>query len=268
MVPTHQLVAVNTAPDSENRIHADDVAAEYGFQAGLVPGVDVYAYLTWGPVTKWGRDWLAHGTGVLRLNAPCYDGDDIEVRITSEDDNNIEVVASRLSGRRREPIATLRAELPDTKPEAIRPALAAAPLPEPEHREPADDASLQRGRELGTVVRALSVADATQYRADVSEPHPIFDELAHPGWLLQGANDCLAMTVRLGPWMHVGSTIEHVAAIPIGASVEYRSVVTDRYNRNGHGFVENRVEVIADGAVTQRIAHVSIYEPRDDAHAS
>ena len=39
-----ELVAVNTAPDSENRMHGDE-AARYGFSSGLVPGVDVLGYL-------------------------------------------------------------------------------------------------------------------------------------------------------------------------------------------------------------------------------
>ena len=40
------LRAVNTAPDSENKMHDDRVAAQYGFRGGLVPGVTVYGYMT------------------------------------------------------------------------------------------------------------------------------------------------------------------------------------------------------------------------------
>lgn len=45
-MPVHRVRAVNTAPDSENKMHDDRVAAQYGFQGGLVPGVTVYAYIT------------------------------------------------------------------------------------------------------------------------------------------------------------------------------------------------------------------------------
>ena len=34
-----QATALNTAPDSENEIHSDKLAKEYGFKGGLVPGV-------------------------------------------------------------------------------------------------------------------------------------------------------------------------------------------------------------------------------------
>ena len=38
-------IAFNQATDSENRIHSDEVARQYGFRGGLVPGVTVFAYL-------------------------------------------------------------------------------------------------------------------------------------------------------------------------------------------------------------------------------
>ena len=41
--PPFTLQAHNTAVASENRMHDDAVAREYGFSGGLVPGVDVYA---------------------------------------------------------------------------------------------------------------------------------------------------------------------------------------------------------------------------------
>jgi hypothetical protein len=41
---TWSEIAFNTAPDSENRIHGDELAKEYGFEGGLVPGVTISAY--------------------------------------------------------------------------------------------------------------------------------------------------------------------------------------------------------------------------------
>ena len=38
-------IAFNTAPDSENKIHGDELAKEYGFEGGLVPGVTISSYL-------------------------------------------------------------------------------------------------------------------------------------------------------------------------------------------------------------------------------
>ena len=62
----HSLVAQNDAVESENKIHEDSVARQYGFAGGLVPGVTVYAYLTWPAVERWGlrvaRSWRDVGT--------------------------------------------------------------------------------------------------------------------------------------------------------------------------------------------------------------
>ena len=52
---SYEVVAFNTATLSDNKIHDDEVASRFGFTGGLVPGVDVYAYLTHPPAEAWGR---------------------------------------------------------------------------------------------------------------------------------------------------------------------------------------------------------------------
>ena len=51
----YRVEAFNTAKESDNKIHDDAVARRFGFTGGLVPGVDVYAYMTHLPVRRWGR---------------------------------------------------------------------------------------------------------------------------------------------------------------------------------------------------------------------
>ena len=53
LAPYH-VEAFNTAKVSENKIHDDEVARKFGFRGGLVPGVDVYAYMTHLPVEALG----------------------------------------------------------------------------------------------------------------------------------------------------------------------------------------------------------------------
>ena len=62
ILPTYEVRAHNYAVDADNKIHSDDVAAQYGFAGGLVPGVGNYAYLTHPVVEALGRAWLEHGT--------------------------------------------------------------------------------------------------------------------------------------------------------------------------------------------------------------
>src|SRR6266581_2369071 len=58
MITPYRVTAYNTAHDSENKIHDDATARRFGFGGGLVPGVDVYGYITHMPVARWGRAWL------------------------------------------------------------------------------------------------------------------------------------------------------------------------------------------------------------------
>src|SRR5258705_206429 len=81
----HHVEAYNTAKVSENKIHDDEIARKFGFGGGLVPGVDVYAYMTHLPVGRWGRAWLERGTAECRFAKPVYDGDQVTVSATEED---------------------------------------------------------------------------------------------------------------------------------------------------------------------------------------
>ena len=71
--------ALNTAPDSENRIHSDNLAKEYGFEGGLVPGVTISAYLVHPLVELWGKNWLDQEDANCRISSPLYDGERFEV---------------------------------------------------------------------------------------------------------------------------------------------------------------------------------------------
>ena len=44
-IEPYRVSAYNTSKHSENKMHDDTVAKRYGFSGGLVPGVDVMAYM-------------------------------------------------------------------------------------------------------------------------------------------------------------------------------------------------------------------------------
>src|SRR5579872_7381064 len=77
---TYRVEAYNTAKLSENKMHDDTVARRFGFSGGLVPGVDVMAYMMHLPIAKWGRAFLERGLIEARLVKPVYDGEIAEVR--------------------------------------------------------------------------------------------------------------------------------------------------------------------------------------------
>src|SRR5215472_6808505 len=92
------LLARNTAPFSDNKIHDDRVAAEYGFRGGLVPGVTVYGYMASAVVARLSRDWLERGWMQVRFQEPTYEGDQVVVRIVPGDDGAFRVTAERSDG--------------------------------------------------------------------------------------------------------------------------------------------------------------------------
>src|SRR3954464_1938688 len=76
----YRVSAYNTAKLSENKMHDDTVAKRFGFSGGLVPGVDVMAYMMHLPVAAWGRGFLERGLIEARFVKPVYDGETAEVR--------------------------------------------------------------------------------------------------------------------------------------------------------------------------------------------
>ena len=257
----HGVVARNDAIASENAIHHDDVARRYGFAGGLVPGVSVYGYLCWAPVRRWGRDWLARGTMSARFVQPVYDGDHVVVRAEPTDELSLELVALGPDDR---VCATGVATLPSSPlPPPDPGGFPSQPVPPPEQRPPASAEVLAR-LDLGAVEHTWD-ADRRRPLLDLlGDDTSLYDELgiAHPGGLIRAANEVLHRSVRLGPWMHVGSTSAHHATVADGETVVTRGRVAELYERKGHRFVELDVISLVGSQPVLSVRHVAIYEPR------
>jgi acyl dehydratase len=256
----YAVVAYNSAWDSENKIHDDEVARRFGFSGGLVPGVDVYAYMAHAPVAHWGRDFLARGSLEARFLKPLYEGETATVTARERDGGLDIEVASR-----GELCATGHAAMTATKP----PALDAFPaVPAASERAPADEASLAIGRRLGIRPLLITKEWAAKYILDVRERDPLYarEGLSHPGQLPRLFNWALTHNVVLGPWIHVASNVAHFAAAKVGDELTVRARVVANYERKGHRFVDLDGLVIANGSTpVARIAHTAIYRPRGAA---
>lgn len=259
---TRQLAAFNTATESENLIHDDATAQRFGFLGGLVPGVEVHGYLSWGAVRTWGEQWLTRGVMTSRYDAPTYDGSTVsvtfdeasgEARVSSG--NATEAVAS-CSVPTLQPIAPTTVDYPHIALPAARP--------------PASPHTLSVGHQLGSIDLVFPDVKADTYLEDVREELPIYRDrgIAHPGWVLGLANRLLKENVVLGPWIHVGSTVRNFALIRDGQLVSCRGHVAAQYEKNGHRFVELDAVVFADDQAATAIRHIAIYEPRQVRGAS
>lgn len=270
----YQVVAHNTATTSANKIHDDDVARAYGFGGGLVPGVDVYAYMTHPPAEAWGLAWLERGTLQARFLSPAYEGDLLTVAVGGvvEGPDGTRTVALDVRKPDGAVYAAGEAGLP---PEAgARDTGAgdgggaewpAATPPEPgAPRPPASPESLPPGRGLALAPHAFHAAKAGEYLDDVRERLPLYREaaVAHPAWLLRAANSVLGSNVALGPWIHVESVTRHHGLVTDGTVVEARARVVDEWERKGHRFVRLDVGLFGDGRLVTRIDHTAIHTPR------
>jgi hypothetical protein len=260
---THRVQAYNTAKLSENKMHDDTVARRFGFSGGLVPGVDVMAYMMHLPVAKWGRAFLERGLIEARFVKPVYDGEAVEV--TGEESDG--VVSIEVTSR-GELCATGSASLPAAAPSlSMSDFSAAAAVTE---RKPVDAKSYQLGSWLGTVPRAWGGDAATEYLTDVRETDPIYvrEGLGHPGLLQRVMNKVLVDNAILGPWIHVGSRMQLLSAMASGDELTARAKVTGNYEKKGHRFAEFDALVIANGKTPlAHCQHIAIYQPREQAAA-
>ncbi|MBO0710916.1 MAG: hypothetical protein J2P47_06505 [Acetobacteraceae bacterium] len=249
--------AFNTAEESENKIHDNDVARKFGFSGGLVPGVDVYAYMTHLPVQRWGRAWLERGAATCRFNKPVYNGDIAVVAATETEDGLTIEVASR-----DETCAIGTARLPEAGTPPSPAEFAAVAVPEA--RPAATETSLAQGRWLNTRPVLVTADLADRYLSDLRETETLYarEGIAHPGLILRLCNWALSHNVVLGPWIHAGSTVRHLGIARIGESLTARARVTGNDDRKGHRFVDLDVLVLANERPVASVQHTAIWRPR------
>jgi acyl dehydratase len=262
-IETYSVSAYNTAKQSENKMHDDTVARRFGFSGGLVPGVDVMAYMMHLPVAKWGRAFLERGLIDARFVRPVYDGETAVV--TGEERDGVLTIAVESRGQR---CATGSASLPASAPSlSIHDFHDTAPAAE---RRPVDAMSYQSGKWLGSLPRSWAGDAASEYLADVRETDPIYaqEALSHPGLLQRIMYKVLVDNAILGPWIHVGSRMQLLAAARSGDELAARAKVTGNYEKKGHRFVELDALVVANGrSPVAHCQHIAIYQPREQAAA-
>ena len=195
-------------------MHDDTVARRFGFSGGLVPGVDVMAYMMHLPVSKWGRAFLERGLIEARFVKPVYDGETADV--TGEESDGVLSIEVESRGQL---CATGSASLPAAAPSVsisdfTETAAAVA------ERRPVNATSYELGKWLGTVPRSWAGEAAKEYLTDVRERDPIYpsEGLGHPGLLQRVMNKVLVDNAILGPWIHVGSRMQLLSAAKAATS--------------------------------------------------
>jgi hypothetical protein len=258
MTLNRTLTAFNTATASENRIHADDVASRFGFTGGLVPGVDVFAYMAHAPVALWGRDWLSRGRIRAKFGKPVYDGDETTVTADEQPDGSL---ALAVSARGLDCASGTAWRTDDAPAPAILPE---GDLPRPDERAAASPGSLPVGLVLGTLKELYFADVGLSHLQNTREDPALFDggNIANPAYMLRRANYVLSQTVRLGPWIHMESDARLHGLITDGEQLETRGVVVANEEKNGHLIVTLDFTVSSRDRLAMSGRHWAVYEPR------
>ncbi|MEJ7585387.1 MAG: hypothetical protein WKF43_15190 [Acidimicrobiales bacterium] len=250
----YRVKAHNTATASTNKIHDDSVARRLGFRGGLVPGVDVYAYLCHLPAERWGKAWLERGTITARFESPVYDGDEVEISGEAGGDEELTLTLSDPSGAR---CAVARASLPAQPSSTPSPAdwPSMAPPAEP---PPASAETLAARRSAASSRCSLPIGPRST--STTSRGPPLFR-----GWpigLVAAQGQLRADGQRgHGTWIHVEGNVQLLGG---GRWRPGRDPCPrDRGSeRGGHRFVDLDVLQLVGDRPVARTAHTAIYQPR------
>jgi hypothetical protein len=240
-----QAEAYNQVPDSENRIHSDEVARAYGFRGGLVPGVTVTAYLCHPAVEAWGMDWLEHGRARAILTTPLYDGLRFRVELSNATASAYEGIVIDEEGTRS---ATGNVELPSAVP--APPAMRGdPPIGEGFRRPRASREVMEELRERGLhalPARWNDAAEITGYVRDASTMPELLRSdgggYANTAFILGLTNWALAANVIMEAWLHLETAFQHHRSVPRDSELLVESAIADLFDKKGHEFVDLDVE--------------------------
>lgn len=265
----YRVRAHNTAHNSENKIHDDEVAARYGFRGGLVPGVTIYAYMTEAVVSRF-PEWLEQGSMQVKFQKPFYEdefvcvhtevnADNMPVKLTikaEREDGEVCAIGSCVVNNQANLLGETRLE---DYPESA--------LPEPSERPIAAREHFLAGAPLGSLETKIDLRDLeTTYLKAVDERLSCYygeDAVAHPGYLLGLANEIFVRNFQVSPWIHVGSELQNFSTLRHDETLSVRGRIHETFERKGFEFVVLDILAVANQKrLVQQVRHTAIYKMR------
>ena len=253
----YQPIAVNHSPTSENRIHSDDIARQYGFTGALVPGVAVFGHMSHPLTNELGVAWLGHSQVALRLLKPAYHGDRLSVALLQTDAQTDRVECHNAAG-------VLLAELSVVLPQSL----------------PAMDARAQISGATRAAERAVISWDAIEidspfaasawipseaenrtYTEQLADDLPVYRTgVVHPHLIQHWCNQALVRRFVLPAWIHVGTEMTFRRMLTVATSVSVRAIPIEKWRHKGHEFIKLYVAFVVDGRPVVEAYHTAIYK--------
>jgi acyl dehydratase len=262
-ISNHQILALNDATESENRIHSDDIATKYGFTGALVSGVNVFGYMTQPLVRAFGEKFLQRGIMDVIFLKPAYQ-DDLLTIATSEakTETSKRNCITNISNEKGVLLAKLESWLPAELPPVNKlasvrctdaaPGRAAIAWDLIELDKPAPSYSWQP--------TAKQNLEHVQVQRDNASCYQGAKGYIHPYFLLDACNQALMKMFILPAWIHVGSKIILRAPLTVGQEIEVRTTPIDKWERKGHQFIKLYIALLTAGSVTAEVEHTAIFK--------
>jgi acyl dehydratase len=255
-----EFTAVNTAPDSVNRIHSEEGAKEYGFKGGLVPGAATFSYIC--EALRWsqGDDWPDRAYVDIRYLAPVYDGEQVRVDIETSVGRSGEVSVTGPAGQ-------VCARGVFAERDAGLFSVPAGTLPEvgaPERTVPLIGANVVEAEYLASVPVVIDSDECATYLDALGLDAGFYLERGQPhlGFLARMYTRLIAASFeRVGPAIHAATELEVLRPLRFGETVSVRGRVDRLFRKRGHGYWTFEMGwVDADGRTCLRAMHTGIYD--------
>jgi hypothetical protein len=261
-LPPYQVRTHNASEQSENRMHSDEVARQFGFKGALVPGVTVFAHMTRPLIEAYGEAWLGRSSSEVSFAKPAYEGELLTIdtrpdaagaghELVCRNEQGIELAHMTSHTLASRPAIDTRSDIPPSPPIAERP-LVTWEL-------------MEVGKPFPALAWQPSGADNAQWCDDVRDDLALYrgdGAPLHPGFVLRQANFVLRRRFTLPAWIHTGSRVAFHDVLRVGPAYEVRAIPEEKWERKGHQFVRLYVVVRCGTATMAEIAHTAIFNPR------
>lgn len=265
-VSTFQILALNDAEASENRIHSDEVAEKYGFTGALVSGANVFAYMCHPLLRTYGEDWLSGGIMDVVFLKPVYQDNLLTIRT--------EQLASETSKRNHLTSAyneqnVLLAKLESWLPEQLPPVSELAAMTGNNHKEERVEIAwdlIEIDEPAPAHLWQPTEANNLEHVKAQRDQSPLFSgehALIHPYCLMDACNKALKRLFIVRAWIHTGSRMTLRKPIRVGQLVDVHAIPIKKWQRKGHQFIKLYIAMWIDQAVALEVEHTAIFRIAD-----
>lgn len=235
--------ALNQVPESDNRIHSDELAKAYGFTGALVPGVTLSCYLVHPAVEAWGLSWLQRGAAHVTIKSPLYDEQEFEVVVNGTAntyraelfcDNKV-CAEGQISLPCEVPVAPVKRNDAPIRADYIAPAVSRDVMEAfKAYGCPSRSFEWSADHEMAVYLREQSQMSAV-HRTDRQDGSGAYANLS---FLLGCANRHFAAIARMSPWIHLETCSQNFRAVPLGTTLISEMRVLNLFTKKGHEFAD------------------------------